>query len=86
MIFFKINPFVPNAPFFLPPANIRKPYGFQVVETGYIGNKWVNIKNNLSVAEFLAEYNLIDNVMDLVLYLFCKLKVNLEIVGVSVFL
>ena len=29
----------------LPPENIRKPYGFQGVEKGCIGNKWFKLEH-----------------------------------------
>ena len=40
--------FFPNVPF-LPPGNIRKPCGFQGVEKGWIGNKWINLTNKIKV-------------------------------------
>ena len=40
----KVNPFVPNAPFLYPlktSENVKVFWGFQGVEKGCIGNKWV---------------------------------------------
>ena len=38
-----VNGYVVNT--FVPNANIRKPFCFQVVEKGCIGSEWVNAKN-----------------------------------------